>query len=120
MQSLRTSKRTFKHIDKDSFGVLQLYKAYIRPHHEYSVQAWNPFLQKDIKSLENVHRSVHRRATKMVPTVRNKSYNVRLNEMKLFPLEVKRIRGDLIEAYNIFHRLDHLYKKNMYNIRDSS
>ena len=29
MQSLRTIKRTFKYVDKDSFAVL--YKAYIRP-----------------------------------------------------------------------------------------
>ena len=134
MQSLRTIKRKFKHIDKDSFGVL--YKAYIRPHLEYSVQTWNPYLQKDIKSLEKVQR----RATEMVPAVKNMSYNVRLKEVKLFPLEVRRIRDDLIEIFKTLHGLDHLdagkfftlsststrghslklYKKNMYNIRDSN
>ena len=37
MASLRVIRRTFKHIDKESFCIL--YKAYVRPHIEYCVQA---------------------------------------------------------------------------------
>ena len=47
MSSLRVIRRTFKHIDKESFRIL--YKAYIRPHIEYCVQAWSPYQVNDIK-----------------------------------------------------------------------
>ena len=38
-------KRHFKELDKEDFMVI--YKAYIRPHLEYCVQAWSPHLIKD-------------------------------------------------------------------------
>ena len=34
----------------------RLYTTYIRPHVEYAVQAWRPFRQKDIETLERVQR----------------------------------------------------------------
>ena len=49
MQSLATIKRTFKYITKESFNIL--YKTYIQPHIEYCVQAWSPYLAKDIDLL---------------------------------------------------------------------
>ena len=64
MSSLRIIKRTFQHIDKESFAIL--YKAYIRPHMEYGVQAWNPYQIGDIKTLEKIQK----RATKLVPSLR--------------------------------------------------
>ena len=95
MQSLRIIRRTFKYIDRESFAIL--YKAYIRPHLEYCVQAWCPYLQKDRKCLEKVQS----RATKLVPSLREKAYEKRLRELDLFPLEVRRVRGDLIETFKI-------------------
>ena len=99
MQSLRIIKRTFNYIDKDGFAVL--YRAYIRPHLEYCVQAWCPYLQEDIKSLEKVQR----RATKSVPSLRERSYEERLKELNLYPLEVRRARGDVIETFKILNDL---------------
>jgi len=49
-QALGVSKRTFKHLNKESF--LLAYKSYIRPHLEYCVQLWNPHLIKDIDIIE--------------------------------------------------------------------
>ena len=46
--------RTFQYRDKHVF--LQLYKQYVRPHLEFSVQAWNPWLVGDIELLEKVQR----------------------------------------------------------------
>jgi len=43
-------KRHFKELDKEYFMVI--YKAYIRPHLEYCVQAWSPHLIKDKDYLE--------------------------------------------------------------------
>ena len=42
--------------------VTKLYKALVRPKLEYYVQAWRPYLQKDIEKMERVQR----RATKMI------------------------------------------------------
>jgi len=61
MQSLGLIKMTFTHLTKESF--LMLYKTYIRPHLEYCVPIWNPYLAKIINKLE----CVQQRATKLVP-----------------------------------------------------
>ncbi len=49
--------------------ILPLYDCLFRPHLEYAVQLWSPHLAKDITKLE----AVQRRATKMIPSLRNKS-----------------------------------------------
>ena len=45
----------FKRLDCQDF--LLIYKTYIRPHLEYCIQSWSPYLQKDIQCLESVERS---------------------------------------------------------------
>ena len=62
---------------------LPLYKALIRPHLEYATVVWSPFLKKDIFLIENVQR----RATKIVRSIRNLSYEERL-KLGLTHLEI--------------------------------
>ena len=55
-QALGFVKRTFTHYDRKSFSFL--YKTYIRTHMEFAVQAWNPYLRKDMEYLETIqHRA---------------------------------------------------------------
>ena len=88
-------KRTFSYIDKTMFTLL--YKVFIRPHLEYCQQVWAPYLIKDITLLEDVQR----RATRLVPSLEGLTYEERLKELKLYSLEERRIRGDLILMYRI-------------------
>ena len=105
---LRMIKTTFTFIDNDIF--LRLYKTFIRPILEYCQAAWSPYLQKDIDRLENVQK----RATKMVRSLSNLSYEDRLKELKLFKLEDRRKRGDMILVYKIMNGLVNIPKDTFF------
>ena len=80
---------------KEKELIIPLYKTIVRPHLEYCIQAWRPYRKKDIDLLERVQR----RATKMIPKLRNISYEMRLKECGLTTLETRRLRGDQIEVF---------------------
>ena len=92
-------RRTFTYMDEEMF--LSLYKTFIRPMVEYSPQVWNPHLARNIGELEKVQR----RATKIVPRLRNMPYEERLLALKLYPLEERRLRGDMIATYKMMNGL---------------
>jgi hypothetical protein len=95
-------KRTFLYRDKDV--ILNLYKSLIRPHLEYCVQAWSPYLRKDIDLLEGVQRG----ATKTISGFEDHPCPKGLFRLRMTTLETRRIRGDLIEVYKILHNFDKL------------
>ena len=78
-------KRNFMNFDRSV--ILKLYKSLVRPHLDYAIPVWRPYLKKDITLLENVQR----RMTKLVPKLRNKTYEERLKELKLMTLEQRHI-----------------------------
>ena len=77
--------------------MLSLYKALVRPHLEYCIQAWRPFLAKDIEVLEKVQR----RATRMIEECQGKEYSERLEMLRLTTLETRRERADMLEVFKI-------------------
>ena len=56
---------------KEKSFIVPLYKAIVRPHLVYCIQACSPYLRKDIDKIQ-------RRATKLIPELRDLRYEERL------------------------------------------
>ena len=76
-------------------NIFPLYKSLVRQHLEHAVQFWSPYLIRDIDKIEKIQR----RATKMIPEIRNRSYHQRLQDLDLISLVHRRLRGKLIEEF---------------------
>ena len=80
----------------------------VRPILEYVSVIWGPHYVLDQRKLEGVQR----RATKLVPSLRDKSYIDRLTSMNLPSLLYRHRCGDLIFLFkmlNDYFNLDHSY-----------
>jgi len=71
---------------------------------EYCSVPWNPMLEKDIETLEEVQR----RFTKRIPGLQDLTYCQRLARSKLDSFELRRIRLDLIFTYKLVFGLTEL------------
>ena len=92
-------RRSYTYLDSQS--LLKLYTSLFRPTLEYTNAAWTPILRRDQILLENVQR----RATKLIPELRDRYHEDRLRTLKLPSLYYRRARGDMIEAYKFTHSI---------------
>ena len=99
---------------KDKELIIPLYKTIVRPHLEYCIQALRPYRKKDIDMLERVQR----RATKMIPKLRNISYEMRLKECGLTTLETRRLKGDQIEVFKILNRYEYIDRNIFFTVKE--
>ena len=93
-----------------------MYKAIVRPHLEYCIQAWRPYRKKDIDKLERIQR----RATKMIPELRDLSYESRLLQCGLTTLETRRLRGDQIEVFKIVNGYEDVDRNMFFKLKEGS
>jgi ribonucleases P/MRP protein subunit RPP40 len=112
-RTLAMIKRNFSNFSDEV--ILRLYKSLVRPQLEYVVQAWGPYLKKDIELIEGIQR----RATNLVHHLRGFQYEDRLRALHLTTLETRRRRGDLIEVFKIFKGLDKLESERFFTVSTS-
>ena len=93
--------RTFKSLDARSLP--PLYKTLVRSILEYGNTAWCPQFQNKAWELEKVQK----RATKMIPELKDKCYSDRLRTLDIPTLAFRQLHGDMMNAYK--------YAKGMYN-----
>ena len=101
-QILGIVKRTFDTLDEELLPLV--YKHQVRPHLEYGNAIWHPRYVADMKKVERVQR----RATKIIPELRDKQYEKRLQSLNLYSMEYRRKRGDMIQTYKILQNIDRI------------
>jgi hypothetical protein len=106
---LRTVQRNFHFRDKHVF--VRLYKQYVRPHLEFSVSAWSPWLVSDKQLLENVQM----RAVNWVPGLTGTNYLEKCKELGLNTLEARRWEQDLVQTYKILGGVGNIQSENFFS-----
>lgn len=109
-QVLGLINRSFHYRTKES--LVPLYKCLVRPKLEFAAAAWNPYLEKDIESLEKVQR----RLIRSLSNVRGTTYDEKLKDAGLTSLRNRRERGDLIETYKTLNGFNNVDKHGWFDI----
>ena len=107
-------RRTIMYKEKQL--IVPLYKAIVRPHLEYCIQAWRLYRKKDIDKLDRIQR----RATKMIPELKDLSYESRLLQCGLTTLETRRLRGDQIEVFEIVNGYEDVDRNIFFKFKEGS
>ena len=101
---------------KDTQLIVPVYTAIVRPHLEYCIKAWRPYRKKDIDKLERIQR----RATKMIPELRDLSYESRLLEYGSTTPETRRLRRDQAEVFKIVNAYEDIDRNVFFKLKVGS
>ena len=107
---------------KDGNILLNLYKSFIQPIVEYGTAIWRPYYVLDQQLIERIQR----RATKLIHGLYDQPYVDRLTRLHLPSLQYRRLRGDLILLYRMYHNdlginfTDYFTKSHVTFTRDHS
>ena len=63
---------------------------------------------------------IQRRATKIIPELRDLSYEERLKECGLTTLETRRLRGDQIEVFKILNGYENIDRNMFFSLKKDS
>jgi hypothetical protein len=107
-------RRSFKYLDFKTFCLL--FKSLVRSNLEYTSSVWNPYKTKDVEAIENVQR----RATKMLPDMKDLTYEERLRKLKFLSLKYRRIRGNMIETFKLTRIYDKRVTEDLLPINKST
>ena len=86
-------------------------EVFVRPHLEYAVTAWSPWLRKDIEVLEKIQH----RATRRMSDVRG-TYPELLEQLGLTTLEERRVQGDAIEVFKYLRGFLYVSKDTLFTM----
>ena len=96
--------------------IVPLYKAIVRSHLEYCIEVWRLYHKKDTDKLERIQR----RATKIIPELRDLSYESHLLQCGLTTLETRRLRGDQIEVFKIVNGYEDGDRNIFFKLKEGS
>ena len=96
-QILGIISKSFEYLEIDSLP--RLYKALVRPVVEYANSIWGPLYIGDQRMLEKVQK----RATRLIPSLRDLPYSELLPCLHLPTLYYRRRRGDMILVYQLLN-----------------
>ncbi len=103
--------KTFSNLSVDLIKVL--YPTYVRPHLKFAVSACFPYSKHDTELLEKVQH----RATRLVPELRELEKEQQLDRLGITTLELRRIRGDLIQTYKFLNGIDKVTSEQKFTVK---
>ena len=105
----------FLTVSRNRYLLISAFIAYVRSLLEYCCSVWSPSKLGLIDKLENIQR----RFTKRLHGLQHLSYNKRLQLLKIYSLECRRIKADLIMFFEMFHQLINLEVHTFFDISNS-
>ena len=110
------SDRVVSHKSRDV--LLPLYKSLVRPHLECCISAWSPYYQRDKCLLERVQHKF----TRIIPGMKQLSYEQRLDYLGLWSLELeeRRNRADLLEVFKMYKGWSTISFDSMFTLMSNS
>ena len=107
-------KKSFDYLDSDM--LTKLFTVFVRPTLEYGNAVWGPFFVLDQRKVEKVQH----RATRLLPSLRDKPYEERLAALQLPSLAHRHRRGDMILLYKIINNYFNSDFSTLYTYSDTT